>query len=50
MIDNKYGPFQHSSNDFGEILMKMAEVIAQDNCQDYLSSLLNIIEIVILNI
>lgn len=39
MIDNKYGPFQHSSNDFGEILMKMADVIAQDNCQDYLSSL-----------
>lgn len=39
MIDNKYGPFQHSSNDLGEILMKMAEVIAQDNCQDYLSSL-----------
>lgn len=40
MIDNKYGPFQYPSNDLGEIIIKMAEVIAQDNCQDYLSSLL----------
>ena len=40
MIDNKYGSFQYPSNDLGEIIIKMAEVIAQDNCQDYLSSLL----------
>lgn len=40
MIDNKYGPFQYPSNDLGEIIIKMAEVIAQDNCQDYVSSLL----------
>ena len=40
MIDNKYGPFQYPSNALGEIIIKMAEVIAQDNCQDYLSSLI----------
>ena len=40
MIDNKYDPFQYPSNALGEIIIKMAEVIAQDNCQDYLSSLI----------
>lgn len=40
MIDNKYGPFQYPNNALGEIIIKMAEVIAQDNCQDYLSSLI----------
>lgn len=39
MIDNKYGPFD-STHDIGEVIVQMAEVIAEENCQDYLSSLI----------
>lgn len=39
MIENKYGPFTNN-HDFGEVLINMAEIIAQDNCQDYVSSLI----------
>lgn len=38
MIDNKFGPFD-STNDLGEVILQMAEVIAEENCQDYLLSL-----------
>ena len=39
MIENKYGPFD-SNNDLGEVIIQMADVIAEENCQDYLSSLI----------
>ena len=38
MINNKYGTTTH--HDFGELLIELAEIIAQDNCQDYVSSLI----------
>lgn len=39
MIDNKYGPFD-VTHDLGESIIQMADVIAEENCQDYVSSLI----------
>ncbi len=39
MIDNKYGPFD-VTHDLGESIVQMADVIAEENCQDYVSSLI----------
>lgn len=39
MIENKYGPLD-SNNDLGEVILQMANVIAEENCQDYVSSLI----------
>ena len=39
MIENKYGSFD-SNDDLGEIIIQMANIIAEENCQDYLPSLI----------
>ncbi|MCR0507557.1 DEAD/DEAH box helicase family protein [[Clostridium] innocuum] len=39
MIENKYGSFE-SNNDLGEVIIQMANIIAEENCQDYVFSLI----------
>ncbi|GFI40739.1 hypothetical protein IMSAGC017_00774 [Thomasclavelia cocleata] len=39
MIENKYEPFD-SNNDLGEVIVQMSNIIAEENCQDYVSSLI----------